>query len=152
MLDKTAILKDAQKYLAKGAVDKAISELEKLVKESPDGNTYNMIGDIYLRKGTQKSAIEYYQKAAVFFRQEDVHRRILEDMQGQPIGYKGHSWRIEVWIWKKRVFFDDCWRRQFLEAYNKRAISGCREKYCNSDKKKFIELINQIYLKNSKSL
>ncbi len=75
MLDKTAILKEAQKQLAKGAVDKAISELEKLVKESPDGNTYNMIGDIYLRKGTQKSAIEYYSKAAFFFRQEGFSQK-----------------------------------------------------------------------------
>ncbi|MBI5634193.1 MAG: tetratricopeptide repeat protein [Nitrospirae bacterium] len=75
MLDKAAILKDAQKYLAKGAVDKAISELEKLVKDSPDGNTFNMIGDIYLRKGTQKSAIEYYQKAAIFFRQEGFSQK-----------------------------------------------------------------------------
>ena len=75
MLDKTAILKEAQKYLSKGAVDKAISELEKLVKESPDGNTYNMIGDIYLRKGTQKSAIEYYSKAAFFFRQEGFSQK-----------------------------------------------------------------------------
>ena len=70
MLDKTAILKDAQKYLAKGAIDKAISELERLVKDSPDGNTYNMIGDIYLRKGVTLSAIENYQKAANFFRTE----------------------------------------------------------------------------------
>ncbi|MBI5073789.1 MAG: tetratricopeptide repeat protein [Nitrospirae bacterium] len=75
MLDKAAILKDAQKYLAKGALDKAISELERLVKESPDGNTYNMIGDIYLRKGTQKSAIEHYQKAAMFFRQEGFSQK-----------------------------------------------------------------------------
>ncbi len=75
MLDKAAILKDAQKYLAKGAVDKAISELERLVKDSPDGNTYNMIGDIYLKKGTQKSAIENYQKAAVFFRQEGFSQK-----------------------------------------------------------------------------
>jgi len=75
MLDKTAILKEAQKHLAKGAVDKAISELERLVKDSPDGNTYNMIGDIYLRKGTQKSAIEFYSKAAFFFRQEGFSQK-----------------------------------------------------------------------------
>ena len=75
MLDKAAILKEAQKHLAKGAVDKAIAELERLVKDSPDGNTYNMIGDIYLRKGSQKSAIEHYQKAAVFFRQEGFSQK-----------------------------------------------------------------------------
>lgn len=75
MLDKTAILKEAQKYLAKGAVDKAISELEKLVNDSPDGNTYNMIGDIYLRKGAQKSAVEYYKKSALFFWHEGFSQK-----------------------------------------------------------------------------
>ncbi len=75
MIDKSLILKEAQKYLAKGAFDKAISELDKLVKESPDGNTYNMIGDIYLKKGSQKSAIEYYQKAAIFFRAEGFSQK-----------------------------------------------------------------------------
>lgn len=75
MLDKAAILKEAQKYLAKGAVDKAISELERLVNDSPDGNTYNMIGDIYLKKGTQKSAVEYYKKAALFFWHEGFSQK-----------------------------------------------------------------------------
>ncbi|NJD56699.1 MAG: tetratricopeptide repeat protein, partial [Nitrospirae bacterium] len=67
MLDKTAVLKEAQKHLAKGAIDKAISELEKLVAEGPDGNTFNTIGDLYLKKGVQKTATDYYRKAANFF-------------------------------------------------------------------------------------
>ena len=70
MQDKSATLKEVQKYLAKGAIDKAISELEQLVHESPEGNIFNMIGDLYLKKGIQKSGIEYYQKAANYFRQE----------------------------------------------------------------------------------
>jgi tetratricopeptide (TPR) repeat protein len=74
-LDKAAVLKEVQKHLAKGAVDKAISELDKLVKETPDGNTFNMIGDLYLRKGSQKSAIEFYQKAANYFRQEGFYQK-----------------------------------------------------------------------------
>lgn len=67
MLDKAAVLKEAQKHLAKGAIDKAISELEKLVAEGPDGNTFNTIGDLYLKKGVQKTATDYYRKAAAFF-------------------------------------------------------------------------------------
>jgi tetratricopeptide (TPR) repeat protein len=70
MLDKSATLKEVQKYLAKGAIDKAISELEQLVHESPEGNVFNMIGDLYLKKGIQKSGIDYYLKAANYFRQE----------------------------------------------------------------------------------
>ncbi len=75
MLDKTTTLKEVQKYLAKGAIDKAISELEQLVNESPDGNFFNMIGDLYLKKGIQKSGIEYYQKAANYFRQEGFSQK-----------------------------------------------------------------------------
>ena len=75
MLDKTAVLKEAQKHLAKGAIDKAISELEKLVNESPDGNTFNTIGDLYLKKGTQKTATDYYRKAANFFWHEGFSQK-----------------------------------------------------------------------------
>jgi len=70
MTDKTLIIKEAQKYLAKGQVDKAISEWEKLIKEYPDGNAYNTIGDLYLKKGDKKNAVESFQRAANFFRHE----------------------------------------------------------------------------------
>ena len=51
MADKTALIKEAQKYLAKGQLDKAVAEWEKIVREYPDGNNYNVIGDLYLKKG-----------------------------------------------------------------------------------------------------
>lgn len=77
MADKAAIIKDAQKYLAKGQIDKAISEWEKLISESPDGNTYNMIGDLYLRKGDKKNAVESFHKAAGYFRREGFSLKAL---------------------------------------------------------------------------
>lgn len=77
MADKTSIIKEAQKYLAKGQVDKAISEWEKLIKEYPDGNTYNTIGDLYLKKGDKKNAVDSYQKAANFFRHEGFSLKAL---------------------------------------------------------------------------
>jgi tetratricopeptide (TPR) repeat protein len=70
MSDKATIIKDAQKYLARGQVDKAISEWEKLAKEFPDGNTYNTIGDLYLKNGDRTNAVDSFHKAAQFFRQE----------------------------------------------------------------------------------
>jgi tetratricopeptide (TPR) repeat protein len=70
MQDKATIIREAQKYLAKGQIDKAISEWEKLVSGSPDGNTFNTIGDLYLKKGDKKSAVESFLKAANYFRQE----------------------------------------------------------------------------------
>jgi tetratricopeptide (TPR) repeat protein len=77
MADKTQIMKEAQKYLLKGQVDKAIAELEKLLHEFADGNTHNMIGDLYYKKGDRKSALESFHKAANFFRHEGFSLKAL---------------------------------------------------------------------------
>jgi tetratricopeptide (TPR) repeat protein len=77
MSDKSAIIKEAQKYLARGQMDKAIAEWEKLIKESPDGNTYNTIGDLYLKKGDKTNAIDSYHKAAACFRDEGFALKAL---------------------------------------------------------------------------
>jgi tetratricopeptide (TPR) repeat protein len=77
MVDKTQIMKEAQKYLAKGQVDKAIAEWERLIQESPEGNTYNIIGDLYFKKGDRKTAVESFHKAANFFRHEGFSLKAL---------------------------------------------------------------------------
>ncbi len=77
MSDKSAIIKEAQKYLARGQLDKAIAEWEKLVKEYPDGTTYNAIGDLYVKKGNKTSAVDSFHKAANFFRQEGFSLKAL---------------------------------------------------------------------------
>ncbi len=77
MSDKSAIIKEAQKYLARGQLDKAIAEWEKLVKEYPDGTTYNTIGDMYLKKGDKTNAIDSFHKAANFFRHEGFSLKAL---------------------------------------------------------------------------
>lgn len=77
MADKTTYIKEAQKFLAKGQIDKAIAEWEKLVREYPDGNNFNAIGDLYLKKGDKKNAIESYHKAAKIFRQEGFTLKAL---------------------------------------------------------------------------
>lgn len=77
MADKTTHIKDAQKYLAKGQIDKAIAEWEKIVQEYPDGHNYNSVGDLYLKKGDQKNAIEAFHKAANFFRREGFSLKAL---------------------------------------------------------------------------
>jgi tetratricopeptide (TPR) repeat protein len=70
MSDKSAIIKEAQRYIARGQIDKAITEWEKLAKEYPDGNTFNTIGDLYLKRGNKSEAIDAFHKAASFLRQE----------------------------------------------------------------------------------
>ena len=77
MSDKSSIIKETQKYLARGQIDKAIAEWEKLIKEYPDGNNYNTLGDLYLKKDDKQNAIDSFHKAANFFRHEGFSLKAL---------------------------------------------------------------------------
>ncbi len=67
-IDKSTVIQNAQKYTAKGQIEKAIEEWQKLIAETPnDGNIYNTIGDLYLKNNSSKEAIEAYLKAADAF-------------------------------------------------------------------------------------
>lgn len=86
MIDKSAILKKAQLYTAKGQIEKAIEEWQKLIQETPnDGNIYNTIGDLYLKKNEINSAIAAYLKAGDVFNEAGfslktiaVYKKILK--------------------------------------------------------------------------
>jgi tetratricopeptide (TPR) repeat protein len=85
-IDRTNTLKAAQKYLAKGQLDKAIVEYEKLVKEDPkDARTLLKLGDIYTRKGAAREAAATYRKVAeqyaaqgFFLKAVAVYKQILK--------------------------------------------------------------------------
>jgi tetratricopeptide (TPR) repeat protein len=67
-INKSTILQNAQRYTAKGQIDNAIEEWQKLIAETPnDGNIYNTIGDLYLKKNAIKDAVTVYFKAANAF-------------------------------------------------------------------------------------
>ena len=69
-MDKVAITAAAQNYLAKGQIDMAIAEWKKLLGESNEGNIYNTIGDLHLKKNSKKEAVEAFAKAADIFRKD----------------------------------------------------------------------------------
>ncbi len=71
-MDKAGIIKEAQKFLAKGQIDRAIAEFEKLA-DSGDGNVYNTLGDLYLKKGDTKRSAEFYYRAADIFREQGFY-------------------------------------------------------------------------------
>lgn len=77
MIDKASIIKEAQKYLEKGQVDKAIAEWEKLAAAYPEGSVYNYIGDLYIKKGNKQSAVAAYHKASAIFRNEGFALKAL---------------------------------------------------------------------------
>lgn len=67
-IDKSKIVENAQRYTARGQIEKAIEEWQKLLSLTPnDGNVYNTIGDLHLKKNSAKEAVEEYLKAADAF-------------------------------------------------------------------------------------
>lgn len=67
-IDKNKVIENAQRYVARGQIERAIEEWQKILSLTPnDGNIYNTIGDLYLKKNLAKEAIEEYAKAADAF-------------------------------------------------------------------------------------
>lgn len=84
MIDKAKTMKEALKLLAKGQIDKAIAEWQKISAEYPDGNTYNYIGDLYIKNGDKQGAIDEFHKAAKIYTDEGfalkalaIHKKVL---------------------------------------------------------------------------
>src|SRR5579871_753062 len=66
--DKKNIVKMAYIYFQEGRWDKAIEEYKKLIALDPeDINTHNMLGDVYVKKGSSREAFEEYMKVSVDF-------------------------------------------------------------------------------------
>lgn len=86
MANKTKIVNSAQKYLQRGAYDKAVKELQKLLEEDPrDVRTLLKIGDIYAKKGDRGEAIRVYRQVAeaygdqgFFLKAVAVYKQILK--------------------------------------------------------------------------
>ena len=67
--DKADVINQAQKLAAKGMLDKAIAEWQKLLSRTQnDGNIYNTIGDLHLKANHTADALSAYLKAADVFK------------------------------------------------------------------------------------
>lgn len=77
MIDKTSIFNSASKFAAKGQIDKAIAEWKKLLEHKKDGNVYNSIGDLYLKKGSEDEAIAAFTNAAESFKKEGFYPKAI---------------------------------------------------------------------------
>ncbi len=77
MTDKSAVFREAQRFLSKGQIDRAIYVWQQYVGQNPDGNIYNTIGDLCLKSGNRSQAIEYFHKAAEYFKDEGFVTKAL---------------------------------------------------------------------------
>lgn len=65
VIDKGALIDQAQKFVQKGLIDRAISEYQKVVEADPkDLRTHLKIAELYLKKGNKASAVAEYTKVA----------------------------------------------------------------------------------------
>jgi tetratricopeptide (TPR) repeat protein len=77
MADKASLVRDAQKFLAKGQIDKAITAWETVAGSYPEPNTFNVIGDLYLKKGDKKSGLQHFHKVAQLYLDEGFALKAL---------------------------------------------------------------------------
>ncbi|HMI91503.1 MAG TPA: tetratricopeptide repeat protein, partial [Polyangiales bacterium] len=85
-IDRAKAQKAAQKYLAKGQIDRAISEYEKVVTSDPsDARSLLKLGDLYTRQGDNRGAVGAYRKVAAqyaaqgfFLKAVAVYKQILK--------------------------------------------------------------------------
>ena len=85
-IDRAKLTKSAQKHLAKGNLDKAIVDYEKLVAGDPnDSRSLLKLGDLYTKKGAVHAACETYAKVAnqyadqgFFLKAVAVYKQVLK--------------------------------------------------------------------------
>ena len=77
-LNKAKIAKDAEKYIRKNHINKAIGEYEKWLKENPkDWNTVRQVADLHARVGENEEAIKKYNIVADHYRRDGFNVRAI---------------------------------------------------------------------------
>jgi tetratricopeptide (TPR) repeat protein len=73
-IDRDKRLAQAQKYILKGQLRKAVDEYKKLIEANPkDKRLYLKIGDLYAKEGDNGKAIKEYFKVADLYAGEDLN-------------------------------------------------------------------------------
>jgi tetratricopeptide (TPR) repeat protein len=78
MITKDKILKNAEKYIKEGKLDKAIEEYKKIVEENPsDWGTISLIGDLYIKTGKIKEGISQFIKVADYYKIQGFYDKAI---------------------------------------------------------------------------
>ncbi|MCX7994471.1 MAG: tetratricopeptide repeat protein [candidate division WOR-3 bacterium] len=74
MADVGAIKRRIAELQAKGEINKAITELEKAIKDFPkEGTLFNILGDLYIKVNRQKEALDVYEQGAFALAEETFY-------------------------------------------------------------------------------
>lgn len=78
MLSKDKILKNAEKFIREGKLDKAIEEYKKIVDENPsDWSTISLVGDLYIKVGRIKEGTSQFIKVADYYRAQGFYEKAI---------------------------------------------------------------------------
>lgn len=78
MLSKDKILKNAEKFIREGKLDKAIEEYKKIVDENPsDWSTISLVGDLYIKVGKIKEGVSQFIKVADYYRAQGFYEKAI---------------------------------------------------------------------------
>lgn len=78
MISRDKILKNAEKFIKEGKLDKAIEEYKKLVEENPsDWSTISLVGDLYVKVGKIKEGISQFIKVADYYRAQGFYDKAI---------------------------------------------------------------------------
>lgn len=68
MLNKSKIIRTAEKYVIAGKIAQAVVEYRKLIEQDPDEPTLlNTVGDLLVRQGRPEEALGYYRQVAELY-------------------------------------------------------------------------------------
>lgn len=77
MMDRDETIASVNKLLAKRQIDKAIAECHKAAHALCNAILFNLLGDLYVKKGHAKKAVgEYHKAAKMYVNEGDFHRAI----------------------------------------------------------------------------
>ncbi len=72
------IRKQAHEYVQSGELDKALAEYSKLLKtDAVDPNIYNLMGDVFYKKGESEEAFKHYNEAVERYGREGLYSNAI---------------------------------------------------------------------------
>jgi tetratricopeptide (TPR) repeat protein len=128
-VDKRKTLDAAQKFVQKGAFDKALKEYQKLLQADPkDTNVRLKIGDLHLKKGDQRLAIEAYLQVAEIFSGEGF--------DAKAVAIYKQVLRIDAGNVEVRVRLGDLYQRLGLPSDALREFQGAARAFQDKGQKR----------------
>src|SRR5687767_10378665 len=76
--EKSKLMRNAERYLAQGKIQNAISEYRQVVAENPkDFGTLNMLGDLYTKTFDRDQAVECYTTVAEHYSKQGFAQKAI---------------------------------------------------------------------------